>query len=118
MRRDTPVMAVCWVGMALVLIMKVLTPSAHHEGPCPMSSSPTYTVVDQFDEDEFPDVPAAPAALLAALRTVTDPRQRQGLRHELDSILTLVACAVVAGSRSFVAIAEWHAKRFSYDRGR
>jgi hypothetical protein len=31
-----------------------------------MSSLPTYTVVDQFDEDEFPDVPAAPAALLAA----------------------------------------------------
>jgi hypothetical protein len=24
MRRDTPVMAVCWVGMALVMIMKVL----------------------------------------------------------------------------------------------
>jgi hypothetical protein len=56
-----------------------------------MSSSPAYTVVDQFDEDEFPDVPAAPAALLAALRTVPDPRQRQGLRHELDGILTLVA---------------------------
>ena len=38
-----------------------------------------------------------------------DPRQRQGLRHELDGILTLVGCAVVAGSRSFVAIAEWAA---------
>src|SRR5664279_1849216 len=63
MRRDTPYMAVCGLGMALVMIMKVLTPSAHREGPCPMSSSPTYTVVDQFDEDEFPDIPATPAAL-------------------------------------------------------
>src|SRR5664279_1892152 len=115
---DTPVMAVCVVGMALVLIMKVLTPSAHHQGPCPMSSSPAYTVVDQFDEDEFPDVPAAPAALLAALRTVPDPRQRQGLRHELDGILTLVACAVVAGSRSFVAIAEWAEAATPYELGR
>lgn len=83
-----------------------------------MSSSPTYTVVDQFDEDEFPDVPAAPAALLAALRTVPDPRQRQGLRHELDGILTLVACAVVAGSRSFVAIAEWAEAATPYELGR
>jgi hypothetical protein len=32
-----------------------------------MSSSPTYIVVDQFDGDEFPDPPEAPAALLAAL---------------------------------------------------
>jgi len=40
---------------------------------------------------------------------VPDPRQRQGLRLELDGILTLVGCAVVAGSRSFVAIAEWAA---------
>ena len=83
-----------------------------------MSSSPAYTVVDQFDEDEFPDVPAAPAALLAALRTVPDPRQRQGLRHELDGILTLVACAVVAGSRSFVAIAEWAQAATPYAMGR
>src|SRR5664279_3719115 len=80
MRRDTPYMAVCGVGMALVMIMKVLTPSAHREGPCPMSSSPTYTVVDQFDEDEFPDIPKAPAALLAALNTVTDPRQPRRAR--------------------------------------
>ena len=76
-----------------------------------MSSSSIYRVLDQFDldNDDFDDVPPAPAALLAVLRTVPDPRQRQGLRHELDGILTLVGCAVVAGSRSFVAIAEWAA---------
>ena len=83
-----------------------------------MSSSPNYRVLDQFDMDDVIDVPSAPAALLAALRTVPDPRQRQGLRHELDGILTLVACAVVAGSRSFVAIAEWAEAATPYELGR
>ena len=72
-----------------------------------MSSSPTYTVVDQFDEDEFPDIPKAPAALLAALNTVPDHRKPRGLRHSLPGILAIAACAVIAGARSFVAIAEW-----------
>jgi DDE_Tnp_1-associated/Transposase DDE domain len=74
-----------------------------------MSSSPTYTVVDQFDEDEFPDIPEAPAALLATLRTVPDPRKPRGRRHLLPGILAIAACAVIAGARSFVAIAEWAA---------
>lgn len=74
-----------------------------------MSSSTTYTVVDQFDEDEFPDIPAAPAALLATLDTVPDPRKRRGRRHPLPAILAIAVCAVIAGARSFVAIAEWAA---------
>src|SRR5664280_1086186 len=74
-----------------------------------MSSSPTYTVLDQFDEDEFPDIPKAPAALLAALNAVPDPRKRRGVRHRLPGILAIAACAVIAGARSFVAIAEWAA---------
>jgi predicted transposase YbfD/YdcC len=74
-----------------------------------MSSSPTYTVVDQFDEDEFPDVPKASAVLLATLNTVPDPRKSRGLRHGLSAILAIAACAVVAGANSFVAIAEWAA---------
>jgi len=72
-------------------------------------SSPTYTVVDHFDENEFPDIPAAPAALLAALKAVPDPRKPRGLRHQLPGILAIAACAVMAGARSFVAIAEWSA---------
>lgn len=74
-----------------------------------MPSSPMLTVVDQFDEDEFPDVPPAPAALLAALRSVPDPRSARGIRHALGSILAVAACAVVTGAKSFVAIAEWAA---------
>ena len=69
----------------------------------------TYTVVDQFDEDEFPDIPAAPAALLAALKSVPDPRKPRGLRHGMSAILSIAVCAVIAGARSFVAIAEWTA---------
>ena len=72
-----------------------------------MPSSPSYTLVDQFDEDEFPDIPRAPAELLAPLATVPDPRAAQGRRHPLPSILAIAACAVVAGARSLVAIAEW-----------
>jgi predicted transposase YbfD/YdcC len=75
-----------------------------------MSSSLTHAVVDPFDEDEFPDVPKAPAALLAALQRVPDPRKRRGLRHGLPVILSIAVCAVIAGARSFVAIAEWAAQ--------
>ena len=74
-----------------------------------MSSSPTYTPVDQFDEDEIPDIPTAPAALVATLKAVPDPRKPRGLRHGLAGILAIAVCAVIAGARSFVAIAEWAA---------
>lgn len=74
-----------------------------------MSSSSIYRVLDRSTSTTTTSTMFRPhrAALLAALRTVPDPRQPQGLRHELDGILTLVGCAVAAGSRSFVAIAEW-----------
>ena len=38
---------------------------------------------------------------------VADPRHRRGVRHRLAVILGLALCAVVAGARSFTAIAEW-----------
>lgn len=50
-----------------------------------------------------------PDGLLAALVGVADPRARRGRRHQLLSVLGIAACAVLAGSRSFVAIAEWGA---------
>jgi hypothetical protein len=45
--------------------------------------------------------------LLASLRTVVDPRQRRGIRHRLVSILALAAAAVVTGTQSYVAAAQW-----------
>lgn len=38
---------------------------------------------------------------------VSDPWARRGVRHGLATVLTLAACAVLAGARSFVAVAEW-----------
>ena len=47
--------------------------------------------------------------LLAVLARVADPRHRRGVRHRLVVILSLAVCAVLAGARSFTAIAEWAA---------
>lgn len=49
------------------------------------------------------------ARLLPALAAVPDPRARRGVRHRLAVILGLALCAVLAGARSFAAIAEWAA---------
>ena len=50
-----------------------------------------------------------PGRLLPALAAVPDPRARRGVRHRLAVILGLALCAVLAGARSFTAIAEWAA---------
>ncbi len=50
-----------------------------------------------------------PARLLPVLAAVPDPRARRGVRHGLAVILGLALCAVLAGARSFTAIAEWAA---------
>jgi predicted transposase YbfD/YdcC len=47
--------------------------------------------------------------LLPVLAAVPDPRARRGVRHKLAAILGLALCAVLAGARSFTAIAEWAA---------
>ena len=47
--------------------------------------------------------------LLPVLAAVPGPRARRGLRHRLAVILSLAVCAVLAGARSFTAIAEWAA---------
>jgi DDE_Tnp_1-associated len=49
------------------------------------------------------------ARLLPVLATIPDPRARRGVRHRLAVILGLPSCAVMAGARSFTAIAEWAA---------
>jgi DDE_Tnp_1-associated len=55
------------------------------------------------------DAAGDPPGLLAALAKVTDPRCRRGVRYRLAAILGLAVCAVLAGARSFTAIAEWAA---------
>src|SRR3954469_19401022 len=45
--------------------------------------------------------------LSAALQMLPDPRARRGVRHRLTVVVTAAVCAVVAGYRSYTAIAEW-----------
>jgi predicted transposase YbfD/YdcC len=52
-------------------------------------------------------VPETAAGLLAALAGLPDPRARRGVRHRLTVVVTAAVCAVVAGHRSYTAIAEW-----------
>ena len=52
-------------------------------------------------------VPEAAAGLPAALAGLPDPRARRGVRHRLTVVVTAAVCAVVAGYRSYTAIAEW-----------
>ena len=56
--------------------------------------------------DASPFQEAEPSHLLAYLATIPDPRGALGRRHPLVAILALAAAAVLAGARSFAAIAE------------
>lgn len=64
-------------------------------------------VADQVGAVELPDPVALVPCLRAALDGVVDPRARRGIRHGLVVVLTAAVCAVAAGARSFVAVAEW-----------
>jgi len=52
--------------------------------------------------------------LFAVLDTITDPRQRRGIRYRLQSVLAVAVCATLAGAKSFGAIYEWAADQ-SYE---
>jgi hypothetical protein len=67
----------------------------------------TASVADQVEELRLPDPVAAALVLRSALAGVVDPRGRRGVGHGLLVVLTSAVCAVAAGARSFVAIAEW-----------
>jgi hypothetical protein len=51
--------------------------------------------------------PGQDGDLLAPLRAVPDPRHRRVRRHQLVTVLALSVATVLAGARSYVAIAEW-----------
>lgn len=73
-----------------------------------LSSSPTASVLGQLAnlaEGGCHD----PLGLLALLAKVTDLWHRRGIQHRLVVILALAVCAVLAGARSFTAIAGWAA---------
>ncbi|NEC93245.1 transposase family protein, partial [Streptomyces sp. SID12501] len=45
--------------------------------------------------------------LAARLSLLPDPRDRRGRRHTLTSVLLTAACAVLASTRSYLAIGQW-----------
>lgn len=49
----------------------------------------------------------AAAGLPEALASLPDPRARRGVRHRLTTVVSAAVCAVLAGYRSYTAIAEW-----------
>ena len=71
--------------------------------PAP-SSSPVDPAIGYLIELAA-DAAREPPGLLGVLAGVADPRHRRGVRHRLAVILGLALCAVVAGARSFTAIA-------------
>jgi predicted transposase YbfD/YdcC len=77
-----------------------------------MSSSPTVLAAGQLAllGRSGPDLAgAAPERLLEALAQVPDPRHRRGIRYPLVPVLAVSVCAMLAGARSYAAIAEWAA---------
>ncbi|MGF1647353.1 MAG: ISAs1 family transposase [Kineosporiaceae bacterium] len=58
------------------------------------------------------------ATLLQVLARVPDPRDRRGVRHPLVGLLAASMCAVLAGARSFAAIADWVGELAMDDRVR
>lgn len=60
--------------------------------------------------DELPVDAAECSRLLEVLGLVPDPRKRRGVRHSVAVVLAIAAAAVLAGSRSVLAIGEWAAE--------
>jgi predicted transposase YbfD/YdcC len=89
-----------------------LKPSITSERPVPASSSSPSALLDAVAEAGLPPESLGAAesiGLLQALSAVPDPRQARGRRHGLQSILLLAVGAVLAGARSYAAIAQWAA---------
>jgi hypothetical protein len=50
---------------------------------------------------------AGAGGLLEALGQLSDPRKKRGIRHQVASVLTMVAAATISGARSFRSVADY-----------
>lgn len=74
----------------------------------PISAPESHLALLGIEPDSFPVDPVADG-LLNALAVVPDPRKRRGVRYAFTAVLACAVCAVLAGARSYAAIAEWAA---------
>lgn len=88
--------------------MAVPTPARSPEQlPCPpvhLCRSPSLQLAPG---QAFGGSDPVPVDLLAELASVEDPRSRRGVRHGFVAVLAIGVCGVLAGVRTFTAIAEW-----------
>lgn len=80
-------------------------------GPCPLVHRAAVGAAGLADADLPSDrlAVAESIELPLAREAVPDPRRRRRRRHGLQSILLLAVDAVLAGARSYAAIADWAA---------
>ncbi|MCA1673002.1 MAG: ISAs1 family transposase, partial [Actinobacteria bacterium] len=75
------------------------------------AQSATFAVLSCATTADDLQVDAADCSrLLQLLGLVPDPRKRRGVRHSVAAVLAVAAAAVLAGSRSVLAIGEWAAE--------
>jgi predicted transposase YbfD/YdcC len=77
--------------------------------PAVASSSPLSVLSAAADLPDRPDglTKAETITLVAALKSVPDPRKPQGRRYSLPALLMLALTGVMAGARSWTALAQW-----------
>ncbi len=72
-----------------------------------MPSSHLALFVDEFSGSGPVDID--PGLVLAVLCELPDPRRKRGVRHRFAHLLVIMVCAVIAGQKTLVEIAEWAA---------
>lgn len=70
-----------------------------------MSSSHWHAYIHQFEGINHDVILAK--TLLCNLADLIDPASRRGIRHPFKRITGIIICAVIAGAKMLVEVAEW-----------
>jgi len=94
-------------GQPKLIFVRALHPKARQQLQAPWPPprpAPVGEPMRSFDVNQLPLEGAD--GLFDALAAIPDPRHRRGIRHPVRAVLALAVVAVLAGARSFQAIAE------------
>lgn len=72
---------------------------------CPLDAMNRQENPMQIDVSKLPM--HGEGGLFEVIETIADPRKRRGVRHSVASLVAMGVTAVLAGSRSLIAIAQW-----------